>query len=139
MTLATRRRSGRPASDEAVAAARVVLGLTIGVGGMAAIMGAGSDQLLVIIALPTIVLVVALLRRAVPVAGWAGAGVWAALLPSAQGEAILAPLAMVVLCLAIAIGPDRLASWIGHDFAGLRDDEGRAPEGWIEEDGRPVD
>ena len=122
-----------------MAAARVVLGLTIGVGCMAAIMGAGSDQLLVIVVLPTIVLVVALIRGAVPIAGWAGAAVWTVLLPSAHGEAVLAPLAMVALCLAIAIGPDRLTSWVGHDFAGLHDGDGRAPDGWIEEDGHPVD
>jgi hypothetical protein len=139
MTLATRRRSGRQASEEAVAAARVVLGLTIGVGGMAAIMGAGSDQLLVVIVIPTIVLAAAVMRGVLPLAGWAGAAVWAVLLPSAHGEAILAPLAMVVLCLAIAIGPDRLTSWVGHDFAGLHDGDGRAPHGWIEEDGHPVD
>ena len=139
MTLATRRRSGRQASEEAVAAARVVLGLTIGVGAMAAIMGAGSDQLLVVIVIPTIVLAVAVMRAAVPLAGWAGAAVWAVLLPSAHGEAILAPLAMVVLCLAIAIGPDRLTSWVGQDFAGLHEGDGRVPDGWIEEDGHPVD
>jgi hypothetical protein len=65
--------------------------------------------------------------------------VWATLLPSAQDEALLAPLAMMVLCLAIAIGPERLLSWVGRDAVGHGDADDRASTGWIEEDGRPVD
>lgn len=139
MTQATRPRSRSPVSEEAAAAARVVLGLTIGVGGIAGIMGAGIGQPLVVVALPTLALVIALLLGAVPLAGWAGAAVWAVLLPSAHGEAILAPMAMILLCLAIAIGPDRLTSWIGRDVAGRHGTDGRQPEGWIEEDGHPVE
>jgi hypothetical protein len=137
MTLATRPRSHAPVSEEALAAARVVLGMTVGVGGMAALIGWGSDQPIAVIALPVVVLVIAIVRGAVPVAGWAGVAVWATLLPSAHGEALLAPIAMIVLCLAIAIGPDRLGSWVGRDVAGRRRDD--EPEGWIEEDGHPVD
>ena len=139
MTLATRPRSRTPVSEEAVAAARVVLGLTVGVGGMAALMGWGNEQSIVVIALPVLVLVIAIVRGAVPVAGWAGVVVWATLLPSAHGEAVLAPIAMMVLCLAIAIGPDRLGSWIGRDVAGRHEAEERQSEGWIEEDGHPVE
>ncbi len=139
MTLATRPRSRTPVSEEAEAAARVVLGLTVVVGGMAAVIGWGTEQPIVVIALPVLVLVVAIVRGIVPVAGWAGVAVWATLLPYAHGEAILAPIAMIVLCLAIAIGPDRLASWVGRDVAGRRDADDRQPEGWIEEDGHPVD
>lgn len=137
MTLATRPRSRTPASEEAVAAARVILGLTVGVGGMAALVGWGSEEPIVVIALPVLVLVVAIVRGSVSVAGWAGVAVWATLLPFAHGEALLAPIAMIVLCLAIAIGPDRLASWVGRDVAGRR--RASEPDGWIEEDGRPVD
>jgi hypothetical protein len=139
MTLATRPRSRTPVSEEAVAAARVVLGLTVGVGGMAALMGWGNQQSIVVIALPLLVLVIAIVRGAVPVAGWAGVAVWATLLPSAHGEALLAPIAMMVLCLAIAIGPDRLASWIGRNVAGRHEAEESQPAGWIEEDGHPVE
>jgi hypothetical protein len=136
MTLATRRRRRSPVSEEAAAAARLVLALSIAVGGMAAVMGAVSGNPIVLVALPALALAVAVARGAVPLAGWAGAAVWAALLPSADGEALLAPIAMIVLCLAIAIGPDRLSSWVGRDLAGSG---ARSPEGWIEEDGNPLE
>ena len=139
MTLATRRRSRSPASEEAIAAVRVVLALTIAVGGMAAVMGAGTGLPLIVAAVPTVALVIALMIGAVPLAGWAGVAVWAVLLPSAHGEAILAPLAMIALCLAIAIGPERLTSWIGRDVSGRNAEDERKDEGWIEEDGHPVD
>ena len=86
MTVVTRRRSRTPASEEAIAAARLVL------------------------------------------------------LPSAQGEAMLAPLAMIVLCAAIAIGPDRLVSWVVEDVGGRRGSSPPRPaQGWIEEDGLPLE
>jgi len=139
MTLATRRRSRSPASEEAIAAVRVILALTIAVGGMAAVMGAGTGLPLIVAAVPTVALVIALMIGAVPLAGWAGVAVWAVLLPSAHGEAILAPLAMIALCLAIAIGPERLTSWIGRDVSGRNAEDERKDEGWIEEDGHSVD
>ena len=64
---------------------------------------------------------------------------WATLLPSAHGEALLAPLAMMVLCLAIAIGPDRLVSWVGRNVAVRHVVDEPQPAGWIEEDGHPVE
>jgi hypothetical protein len=139
MTLATRRRSRSPASEEAAAAARVVLGMTLAVGGMAAAIGAASGDPILAIALPTVALSLALLVRAVTLAGWAGVAVWLVLLPSTRGEAILAPLVMVALCLAVAIGPDRLLAWLGRDVVGHPADEARLSAGWIEEDGRPVE
>ncbi len=43
------------------------------------------------------------------------------------------PLTMIVVCLALAVGPDRLLSWLARDAA-----PGSAPRvedrGWIEED-----
>lgn len=139
MSLATRRRPRSPVSEEAVAAARVVLGLTVGVGVMAAAFGLATEGPITVIGLPTLVLLFAIVRRVVTLAGWAGVAVWATLLPSAHDEALLAPIAMIVLCLAIAIGPERMLAWIGHDVAGRHDAEARQPQGWIEEDGRPVD
>jgi hypothetical protein len=139
MTLATRRRSRSHVSEEAAAGARVVLGLTIGVGAMAAAMGAATEQPIMLIAAPTLVLLLTIIRGNVSLAGWAGVAVWATLLPSAHDEALLAPLAMIVLCLAIAIGPERMLSWIGRDAVGHHDADDRHPQGWIEEDGRPVD
>lgn len=139
MTLATRPRSRTPVSEEATAAARVVLGLTVGVGGMAAVIGWGSEDSIVVIALPVLVLLIAIVLGAVAVAGWAGVAVWATLLPSAHGEALLAPIAMMVLCLAIAIGPDQLGSWVGRNVAVRHDVEESQTAGWIEEDGHPVE
>ena len=79
MTLGTRRRSRSPVSEEAAAGARVVLGLTIGVGAMAAAMGAATEGPIVVIALPMLAVLVALVRGNVPLAGWAGIAVWATL------------------------------------------------------------
>ena len=139
MTLAARPRSRTPVSEEAAAAARVVLGLTVAVGGLAALIGWGNDDSIAVIALPVLVLVIAIMRGAVSVAGWAGVAVWATLLPSAHGEALLAPIAMMVLCLSVAIGPDRLGSWVGRNVAVRHDAEETQPTGWIEEDAHPVE
>ena len=46
---------------------------------------------------------------------------------------------MIVLCVAIAIGPDRLVSWVVEDVAGApRAPRGTTAQGWIEEDGLPL-
>ena len=139
MALSTRRRSRGAASEEAAAAARVVLAMTVAVGGMAAAIGAAAGDPILVIALPTAALLLALLTRAVTAAGWAGVAVWLALVPSARGEAIVAPLLMAALCLAVAIGPDRLLAWLGRDVVGQPADAARTSVGWIEEDGRAVD
>ena len=139
MTLATRPRSRTPVSEEAAAAARVVLGLTVAVGGLAALIGWVNDDSIAVIALPVLVLLLAIVRGAISVAGWTGVAVWATLLPSAHGEALLAPIAMMVLCLAIAIGPDRLGSWVGRNVAVRHAADEPQPAGWIEEDGNPVE
>ena len=52
----TRPRSRTPVSEEAEAAARVVLGMTVAVGGLAALIGWGNDDPLAVIALPVLVL-----------------------------------------------------------------------------------
>jgi hypothetical protein len=139
MSLATRRRSRSPVSEEAAAAVRVVLGLTVAVGFLAAAMGLAAEGPVMVIGLPTLVLLFAIVRGIVPMAAWAGVAVWATLLPSAQDEALLAPIAMIVLCLAIAIGPDRMLAWIGRDLVGRADADARQTGGWIEEDGRQAD
>ena len=92
-----------------------------------------------VIALPVLVLLLAIVRGAISIAGWAGVAVWATLLPSAHGEALLAPIAMMVLCLAIAIGPDRLGSWVGRNVAVRHVVDEPQPAGWIEEDGNRVE
>ena len=120
-----------------MAAARVVIGLTIAVGGMASAMGAATGEPLVAVAIPTLAAMGGALRHSPSLAGWAGAAVWLTLLPHARGEGLIAPLAMTVLCAAIAVGPDRFAGWIGRDFSGGRDR--RREDGWIEEDGSPLE
>jgi F0F1-type ATP synthase assembly protein I len=140
VTFTTRRPRGRAVSDEADAFVRVVLGLTIAVGAMTAAFGAASGGPIVLVALPTVVLLAARVRGSDALAGWLAATVWIALLPFAHGEALLAPLAMIVLCLAVALGPARLLSWVGYDLIGHREDDVPRPAGgWIEEDGRSVD
>jgi hypothetical protein len=124
--------------EDAEAAVRAVFGLTVGVGGLAAAMAAAAGEL-PLVALPTLALLGLLLFGASIVgAAYAAGGVWLVLLPLAQGEALLVPLTMIVLCLAIALGPDRLLAWVARDAT-----PGRGParvtgdEGWIEEeDGR---
>jgi hypothetical protein len=128
----------RGPSEEAIAAARVVLGMTLAVGGMAAAIGASAGTPLVLLAIPTGAAAAALLLRAVRVAAWAAAAVWVLLAPHASGEALVAPVVMASLCLAIAVGPDRLLGWVGRDAVGIAPDA-TGSAGWIEEDGRPVD
>lgn len=116
-------------ADEAQAATRSVLGLTAGVGAMAAVTAAATGEPLAVVAVPTVVLLV-LLRRTGPssAAGYAAGAVWLAFLPHAGDEALLVPLVMASACLAIALGPDRLLRWIHDDFAG-REDVGRPEQG----------
>jgi hypothetical protein len=129
------------ASEEASAGARAVLSMTAAVGGMVTGIEAAAGQPLPFVALPTLALVLCIAwlvaterwrDRAVTLAGSAGVGVWLALLPGAHAEAMLAPLAMIVLCLAMALRPDRLVAWIAREMSGRPARESLA-EGSIEE------
>jgi len=131
---AIRRRPTTDASEGADAFRRVVLGLTAAVGAMVAGIGAATGQPMLMAAMPTGAILVALAGGRVDAAGWAGAAVWMVLVPSARGEALLAPLAMIALCLAIAVSPERLLAWIGRDVRGRPPGDVQAAEGWIEED-----
>ncbi|MGH2385019.1 MAG: hypothetical protein ACRDGB_08235 [Candidatus Limnocylindria bacterium] len=124
---------GTTYGEGAEAAVRAIFGLTAAVGTMAAAMAAVTGQL-PLIALPTLVLLGWLVVGA-PVAGaaYAGAAVWLVLAPTAQGEALLAPLAMVVLCIAIALGPERVLAWLSRDAAPAVDSVGD-DHGWIEDE-----
>jgi len=119
--------------EDAEAVVRAVLGLTAGVGTLAAAMAAVTGQL-PLIGMPTLVLLGWLVVGA-PVAGaaYAGAVVWLVLAPTAHGEALLAPLAMVVSCLVIALGPERFASWVARDAAPAGKSVGD-DHGWIEDE-----
>lgn len=80
------------------------------------------------VAVPTFVLIAAALGHAVPIAGWSAAAIWVFVLPQAHGEAFVVPIVMIVLCLAIAIGPERL----GRLFEDRREPP-NVDAGWIEE------
>ena len=118
--------------EDAEAAVRAIFGLTAAVGAVATAMIAATGEL-PLIGLPTLVLLACLVIGApVSRAAYAGAGVWLVLAPIAQGEGLLAPLAMVGLCVVIAIGPDQLSAWIARDAAPMVGPM-MAGEGWIEE------
>lgn len=125
-----------PYGEEAEAAVRAIFGLTAAVGAVASAMIAATGEL-PLIGLPTLVLLGCLVIGT-PVGGaaCAGAAVWLVLAPTTQGEGLLAPLAMVVACVAIALGPERLLSWLERDAAPEPGKPRRAAgEGWIEEIG----
>lgn len=120
-------------SEDADAVVRALLGLTAGAGAFAAAAAAATGQL-PLIGLPTLALLGFLLAGAsIAWAASAAGSIWVLLLPAASGEGILVPLTMMVVCLALAVGPDRLLSWLAVDAA-----PGSAPRvedrGWIEED-----
>ncbi|MDQ3689232.1 MAG: hypothetical protein M3406_04205, partial [Chloroflexota bacterium] len=100
--------------EDGEAVVRAVFALTAAVGGMlAGIAGAGDQPPL--LALPTIVLIGCLCLGRLTIAAYVAASVWLALLPLASGDALLAPLSMVLACLGIAIGPDRFVGWLARD------------------------
>lgn len=119
--------------EEIVAAERAILGLTAGVGAMAAAASAVVADPLALIAAPTLVLMGLLARGLVPVAAYAAVAVWLGLVLRAPGEAMLVPLAMAVVCIAIGMGPDRLLRWVREDFGGRSEEEPVEETGWIEE------
>jgi hypothetical protein len=119
--------------EEIVAAERAILGLTAGVGAMAAAASAVIGDPLALIAAPAIVLMALLVRGTVPAAGYAAMAVWLVFLLRAPGEAVLVPLTMAIVCLAIGMGPGRLISWARQDFGGRPDPEPPGARGWIEE------
>ncbi len=124
--------------EDAEAVVRAIFGLTAGVGALAAAATVAIGQL-PFTAPPTLVLLICLLfGSSLMVAGSGAASVWLVLLPAAPGEALLVPLTMIVFCLTIGIGPERLLAWLARDatptVGGVV-----SGEGWIEEDVRCMD
>jgi hypothetical protein len=120
-------------SEEGDALYRVVMAVTAASGGMIATFAVAQGGV-PLSAAPTLVLLIALLRRSPRVAAWSGVALWALVLPMASGIGILAPAAMAVVCLAFAIGPDRLLDWVRDEWTGREDDAVALPAGWIEDD-----
>ena len=120
-------------SEEGDAVYRAVMAVTAVSGAMIAVFAIplGDVPLTVV---PTFVLLVAMGRHLPAVAAWAGVALWVLVLPMAQGIGILAPATMGVVCLAFAIGPDRLLGWVRDEWIGREDEAVTLPAGWIEDD-----
>ena len=123
----------RAIPEEIEAAERAVLGLSAAVGAMAAATSATGGDPLALVGVPTFILVILLARGHHRAAAYAAVAVWLPFLTRAPVEALIVPLAMSFVCLAIAIGPERLLSWIRDDFGGHADDGPPGDRGWIED------
>ena len=99
-------------SDQVEALSRTALGLTLAAGAMVALSGAVADSAAAVIAVPTALLLVFLLRRATAAAGWCGVAIWVFLAPMAPYDGILAPLVMIAACAVIALRPARVVAWL---------------------------
>jgi len=132
-----RLRRTSPMGEPERAASSVVLAVTAGVGVMIVLLFAAQGMVNPV-AVPTAALLVSIGRHAVVASAWFSLVAWAMLLPLALGMAIVAPLMMIVICLALAIGPERVLAWLGA-HAGLsspRADADPGMVGWIEDDPR---
>ena len=125
-------RRGTPASDEGAAAVSAAFAITGAAGGMAALIAAVSGGI-PFVAVPTILLLVGIVAARPGIAGLAGTAVWLSFVPMAHEEAMIAPLAMTLLCTAIAVGPEQLLSWVRDDWTGHDAEDGSMSPGWIEE------
>ena len=128
LTALARRRAAR--SEEGAAADSVVLFVSVVVGGMVTLFESIHDVPL-LVAVATLVLAATLVARADAAQPWAAAVLWATILVRTEGMAIIPPLMMIVLCLALALGPERLLEAIRSDWGGVP--TSKPPDGWIEE------
>ena len=126
-----RRRASVP--EEIEAAERSVLGLTAGVGGMATLISLVIGDPLAVVGVPSLVTFALIVRGATVPAAWAALAAWLVLATRAPNEAIVVPILMAVVCLAIAIGPERFGVWVRDDVGGSHGGEPEPEQGWIEE------
>jgi hypothetical protein len=126
-----RRRASVP--EEVEAAERSVLGLTVGVGAMATLLSLMVGDPLAVVGAPSLVAFVFLARGATVPAAWAALAAWLVFATRASNEAVVVPLVMAVVCLAIAVGPERFGGWLRDDMGGSHATEPQAEQGWIEE------
>jgi hypothetical protein len=117
--------------DQAEAASRMVLGLTLAAGGMVALGAAVAGSPAVVVGVPTALLLLLLLLGATPAAGWCGVAIWIVLVPMAPYDGILAPLVMVAACGVIALRRSRVSSWFTDDSRSTQWAD--LEPGWIEE------
>ena len=118
--------------DQAEAASRMVLGLTLAAGGMVALGAMVAHSAAIVVAVPTAMLLILLVTRATAAAGWCGVAIWAVLAPMAPYDGIVAPLVMVATCAVIALGPSRVSSWFTDAPRQMAPPAEREPA-WIEE------
>jgi hypothetical protein len=133
--VATARRTTIPErSEEASALVSAVLALTASAGAIIAVFHAVSGTV-PLVALPAAAILVALVAHRERPALWGAVVAWLVITPLAHGNGVLAPLLMVALCAAFAIGPERALGWIASDWSGRTADADDVT-GWIEEDPR---
>ena len=121
----------RVPGDETTAVIRALLALSLGVGAVAAGGSALIGDPLALVSIPTLALGAAVVRGESIPAAYAAACLWLMFVMRVEGEALLVPMAMATICMAIALGPDRLEAWFS---ASRRPQPPRAAdEGWIEE------
>ena len=120
-------------SEEGDAVYRAVMAVTAASGAMIAAFAVPLGDI-PLTAVPTLVVLVAMGRHLPAVAAWAGVALWVLVLPMAQGIGVVAPATMGVVCLAFAIGPDRLLDWVRDEWIGREDEAVTLPAGWIEDD-----
>jgi hypothetical protein len=109
------------------------MALSAASGGMVSLIEVTHGSL-ALVAVPTLVLLGMLAARSATNAAYSAAALWILIVPMAQGVAILAPLMMVVLCLAFAVGPERLADWVHDEWTGRESTDPPDEAAWIEDD-----
>ena len=126
-------RIGQDGGEERAALFGVLVAVSAATGGMWTVIEAvhGVVPLAVV---PTVVLVATLAARARRASAWSAATVWLTILPMADGIAILAPLLMIGLCVAMAVGPDRVLDWIRDEWSGREPTTDGVATAWIEDD-----
>ena len=137
--LLVRMRRDSPMGEPEIAAASVVLALTATVGCMVALLFAVQGEV-ALVAAPTAALLVSMARHEVVAGSWWAMVAWATLLPMALSMGIVAPLLMMLVSLALAVGPERVGGWFRERMrvgSGPRE-AGTEPDsaGWIEDDPR---
>ncbi len=125
-------RRGTPASDEGAAAVSAIFAITAAASGMAGLIATVGGEI-PLVAAPTILMLAGIIAGRPGVAGMAGTAVWLSFVPMAHAEAMIAPLAMTLLCVAIAVGPEELLTWVRDDWNGRGTEEASTSSGWIED------
>jgi hypothetical protein len=117
-------------SEEGAAARSVVLLVSVVVGALITLFES-IDAVPIGVAMATLALALALAARTDAIQPWVAALLWATLLVGAEGLGVVPPAMMVSVCVALALGPDRVLEWAAEDWGGRATPE---PEsGWIEE------